>query len=305
MAESEIQWTDFTANPWEGCMKVSPLCDHCYAEVGNKRFHQGKHWGPHGPRRDVKNWKENIRKAKAKAIATGVRQRVFIASIADIFEKPMPMESNGKLIENYTTQDRRNELWKIIEQTPECIFLLLTKRPQNIHKYIPDKWGMQCPENVWFGCSVGTQAEVDLHISHLLEAPGGDNKFLSCEPLLEQIDIWDYLRPIVCVHGDYCNGSASDCNLDPRSNHINWVIVGGESGHHARPIKPKWIDDIKFACEDAKVPFFFKQWGAWIPSMIIGDSTLFDNHQMVKNSQSHQATWLDGKIYQEIPKSML
>lgn len=280
-------------------MKVGPGCDHCYAEVGNNRYYKGRHWGAQGPRRDVGNWRAKINEAKRAAIADGHKKRVFIASLADIFEKPMPMESAQGVALDITTADIRKEVFEVIDNTPECTFLLLTKRPQNIAKYVPDHWKLACPSNVWFGCTVVNQAEADRDIPYLLQSPGFGNKFLSIEPMLEEIDISKYFLQEcpLCQSYHHC-----DCGTWWYGGTPSWIIVGGESGHGARPMQVEWIDSIKQQCKEANVPFFFKQWGAWIPMAY--ETYLSIRHQMVKNPSQHDGTWIDGKTYQDYPQSM-
>ena len=211
MAETSISWTTFTANPWEGCTEVSPGCDNCYAKAQNKWLRGGKHWSKQGPRLAIANWRKTILKAKRVAIETGHRVPVFVASIADIFEKEMPLEN----MEGKTTDDIRQEFFEVAERTKECTFLLLTKRAVNINKMIPAHWmngGM--PDNVWFGASVCTQEEADKHIPHLLAALGIGNKFLSMEPLLGPIQIGNWLGIPDIHHHEMCKERRTDLQID-------------------------------------------------------------------------------------------
>jgi protein gp37 len=147
MAEvTGIAWCDHTFNPWIGCQKVSPACDHCYAETQDVRFHGGVHWGPGAPRRRTTDayWRAPLlwhRKAKA----AGVRRRVFCASSADVFDNAVP-------------ETWRQDLWALIAATPALDWLLLTKRPQNILKMLPANWGGGWP-SVWLGTSVENEVE--------------------------------------------------------------------------------------------------------------------------------------------------
>ena len=86
---SSIEWTHHTFNPWVGCQKVSPACDNCYAEAWDKRF-KGNRWGPHSDRTRTKTWREPL-KWNREAGATGVRQRVFCASLADVFDNHLSL----------------------------------------------------------------------------------------------------------------------------------------------------------------------------------------------------------------------
>ena len=121
MAEhTEIAWCDSTFNPWIGCQKVSPGCDHCYAEALMDHRHHRVEWGPHGERKRTSeaNWKLPLRWSK-KARASGTRPRVFCASLADVFDNQVPIQW-------------RTDLFDLIARTSELDWLLLTKRPENL-----------------------------------------------------------------------------------------------------------------------------------------------------------------------------
>jgi len=310
--ETKIGWTEFTVNAWEGCMKVGPGCDHCYAEADNKHWRKGANWGPHAPRRRVKNCYEKLNAASRAAIKSGHKMRVFTSSISDIFEKPYPVEGEPDI----TTHDLRLEYFKAIEQHPELTFLLLTKRPQNITKYIPEHWHAALPSNVWFGCTMVNQEEADRDIAHLLQAPGIGNKFLSIEPMLGPIEL-----DAIWIDCPTCNGSMTSI-VDESGGHvcgnclhpiaafrqgkvsgISWIIVGFESGHGARKGNPEWARSINRQCLEARVPFFFKQWGVYAPNgqtYTDGNGITHEVMQRGKNT----GNLLDGKIHEEYPTSM-
>lgn len=228
MAEnSGIEWTHHTFNPWIGCTKVSPACDHCYAEAWDHRF-GGERWGPHAPRTRTKTWGNPV-KWNRKAEAEGVRYRVFCASLADVFDNHKSIETSW-----------RRELWKLIEDTPHLDWLLLTKRPQNIKRFSPWAFGTY-PKNVWIGTTVENQEEADRRIPHLLDVPA-HVRFLSCEPLLGPVN----LRPSM----GWLGGATG----------LNWVITGGESGENFRHADPRWFTHLRDQCAATNVPFLFKQW---------------------------------------------
>lgn len=253
MAEnSKIEWTDHTFNPWEGCQKVGPGCDHCYAESRNARFSGGTavNWGPGAPRRrtSAANWRKPLawNAAHEQFFAEhGRRQRVFCASLADVFD-------------NAVDPAWRADLFALIEATPHLDWLLLTKRIGNVREMMLDValrlvWlgnvdASSLPANVWLGATIVNQAEADRDIPKLLAVPARV-RFLSMEPLLGPVNF-------AKVPG------FNRIGLD-LSNW--WVIVGGESGLGARPMHPEWVESIRDQCANAGVPFLFKQWGEWCP----------------------------------------
>lgn len=221
MAEnSGIEWTTHTFNPWIGCTKVSAACDHCYAEAWDKRF-GGERWGPHAPRKRTKTWGNPV-KWNRQAAEASTRPRVFCASLADVFD-------NHRSIEDAW----RRELWDLIRATPNLDWLLLTKRPQNIARYLPDDWGDGWP-HVWLGTTVENQQEWDRRWPCLAEVPARV-RFISAEPLLGPIDMRG---------GGY----------------LHWLITGGESGANYRPADPEWFRSLRDQCADLDVAFLFKQW---------------------------------------------
>lgn len=236
MAEnSAIEWTDHTFNPWEGCQKVGPGCDHCYAETRNARFGGGvaPNWGSGAPRRrtSVSNWRKPLRwNAEAWAFAEihGRKQRVFCASLADVFD-------------NAVDPAWRADLFDLIDATPMLDWLLLTKRVGNVESMVRAA-GREClPVQVWLGATVVYDAEVIRDVPKLLAAPAAV-RFLSMEPLLGPADI-----------------SWTECTVPG----LDWVIAGGESGPGARPMHPDWARGLRDQCAVAGIPFLFKQWGEW------------------------------------------
>ncbi len=239
MAENtKIEWTDHTFNPWEGCQKVGPGCDNCYAETRNARYAGGQaiNWGPGAPRRrtSASNWALPLRwNAQAEAFMAqhGRRQRVFCASLADVFDNAVDLSW-------------REELFQLIAATPNLDWLLLTKRIGNVPAMVAIIQGWM-PPNVWLGATITNQTEAERDIPKLLEVPARV-RFLSMEPLLGPVDIVPYIH----------------CDV---GNTVDWVIVGGESGPGARPMHPDWVRSLRDQCGAAGVPFLFKQWGEWKP----------------------------------------
>lgn len=237
MENSKIEWTDHTFNAWQGCIKVSPGCENCYALTLSNRW--GKDiWGP-GEKRERTSWSywQKPFAWNKKAEKEGRRYRVFCASMADVFE------DNPQLL------DWRSDLWDLIELTPNLDWLLLTKRPENVSKFTKrwETWE-QLPSNIWIGTSIENQEYADRRIPELLKIPARVH-FLSCEPLVGPLNLMKYLP----------------FGAHKWQHGINWVIVGGESSPRARPMHPTWAHKIRDDCQKEDVPFFFKQWGEWLP----------------------------------------
>jgi protein gp37 len=259
MAENtKIEWTDHTFNPWTGCTKVSPGCDHCYAEGWSKRAGDkvGK-WGSGAPRvrTTPANWAKPLKwQANAASFMAehGRRQRVFCASLADVFDNEVPPAW-------------RAELFALIAATPDLDWLLLTKRIGNVAKMIEAPGMQKCglPENVWLGATITSQAEADRDIPKLLSVPA-KVRFLSMEPLLGpvQLSLCDCDQGSMPGPGGVGGVTCPRCQGAGGQN-LDWVIVGGESGPGARPMHPDWARSLRDQCASAGVPFLFKQWGNW------------------------------------------
>lgn len=214
-------------------------------------------------------------------LAAEERHRVFCASLADVFEGEDTMPAESWPI----VQEARYKLFELIEQTPHLDWLLLTKRPQNVEyilrkTYTPTlaslwhKLEHGFLPNIWIGTSVENQQAADVRIPHLLQIPARV-RFLSCEPLLGPVSIapwlWAtapstgglYTYPSGRVERGRGFGGRMICHKPAKE--INWVICGGESGSHARPMHPDWARSLRDQCQAAGVPFHFKQWGEWLP----------------------------------------
>ncbi|TDX25430.1 phage Gp37/Gp68 family protein [Rhodovulum visakhapatnamense] len=258
---SKIEWCKHTFNPWIGCTKISPACDNCYAAAWDARW--GNSWGPHVRRRTSSaNWRKPLAWDKAAA-KSGVRHQVFCASLADVFDNDRSITSGW-----------RGDLWHLIHRTPNLDWLLLTKRPQNIARYLhPEEYG-DLPEwgdgwpNVWLGTSIEDQATADARIPRLLATPTAV-RFVSAEPLLGPVDLTPHLhqKRWGCDFGAARGGGSASGTIPA----LDWVIVGGESGPRARPMHPDWVRGLRDQCQAAGVAFFFKQWGEWSPCVLLGD----------------------------------
>lgn len=246
--DNEGQWhPGFSFNPWIGCTKVSPACDHCYAESWAKRSGLVQ-WGVGQPRRRTSeaNWKKPL-KWNREAEANGTRPKVFCASLADVFDTEVP-------------ELWRNDLFVLIERTPHLDWLLLTKRPNVAVNYIKTM-----RPNVWIGTTVENQEMADQRIPLLLKIPA-TVRFLSCEPLLgpmrlDRIPVADLMPS----QGNALTGENwpvhTGISYHSRTPHLDWVIAGGESGPHARPLNIGWVRDLNRQCSQAGVAAFNKQLG--------------------------------------------
>lgn len=252
MDNSKIEWTTHTFNPWWGCMKVSAGCKNCYAEAMDKRW-DGGNWGPDSNRRPMGEayWKQPLKWNKSAA-AAGVQAKVFCASMGDVFEG------------HRDTIPHLQRLFVLINQTPNLIWQLLTKRPENIMELVPSWWIKHgFPPNVWIGTSVEDQPAADTRIPHLLKVPAAV-RFLSCEPLLGSIALRRKAIDDKEIIQATLMGQLDEYSR-PVQRGIDWVIAGGESGHGARPMHPDWVRGLRDQCEAADVPFLLKQWGEWVP----------------------------------------
>ncbi len=262
---TRIEWCDHTFNPWEGCQKVSPGCDHCYAEARNARFGGGTatNWGPDAPRRrtSAANWSLPKRwNAQADAFMAqhGRRQRVFCASLADVFDNAVPVQW-------------RMDLFELIADTPNLDWLILTKRIGNVMAMCSGDSLMfeMIGSRVWLGATIVNQAEADRDIPKLLDVPARV-RFLSMEPLLGLVNISDIpdpagaicLKPLAGLRWKPIEGPVPGCIPESHPK-IDWVIIGGESGPGARPMHPDWARSLRDQSQAAGVPFLFKQWGNW------------------------------------------
>lgn len=247
--ETAIEWADDTFNPWVGCSKVSPACDHCYAEGWAKRAGQPQLWSGERRRTSDSNWREPV-KWNAEAMEHNRRRRVFCASLADVFDNEVPPEW-------------RASLFRLIRGTPYLDWLLLTKRIGNARRMIEEAISQQstiaprCQDgsapwaNLWLGATVVNQEEADRDIPKLLNTPARV-RFLSIEPMLGPIDI-----------GAYLPGARWMNHEQPMLEPLSWVILGGESGGGARHLEVSWARSVRDQCAAAGVPFLFKQWGEW------------------------------------------
>lgn len=269
---TNIEWADHTWNPWRGCTKVSQGCANCYAETWARRnpavFGQ---WGKGAPRVLAKNWGDPVRWNRFATCNCGtLRIDMRMPGVTgcpvcnSLFRRPRVFPSFCDWLDEEVPAAWLAQFLALINLTPNIDWLLLTKRPENWRERIDaaalastpfhQRWLVEWlngtpPGNVWFGVSVEDQTRADERIPLLMEIPAR-LRWLSVEPLIGQVD---FRR----VPGFNRAGSAG---VEMLRNF--WVVVGGESGHGARPCRVEWIRTIADACRAAGVPVFVKQLGS-------------------------------------------
>lgn len=239
--ETGISWCQHTFNPWIGCARISPACDGCYAAaMMQDRYHRAI-WGGPGvgagtrSRTSESNWKQPLAWNRA-AEKAGTRPFVFCSSLADVFDNAVPPEW-------------RADLFDLIQKTPQLVWLLLTKRPQNIESMVDDAGGI--PPNVAFGATCEDQKRYDMNAKHLAFAKSVCRPlftFISAEPLLGPIDLYALPAP---------NNALS----------VDWVITGGETDqgqHKARPTRRAWLRSLRDQCAAAGIAYHHKQNGEFL-----------------------------------------
>ncbi|MFG1304210.1 DUF5131 family protein [Xanthobacter autotrophicus] len=269
-----ISWADATVNFWMGCTALSPACDGCYARaLVQDRFGKAEWGGPgHGAgtrtRTAAASWNLPF-KLQRRAEKDGTRPFVFVNSLADIGDTAVPAEW-------------RAEAFGVMRRTPRLVYLLLTKRPQNMVKLTEAAGGL--PPN----CALGTTVEDQQRAMNLfhLACAARDLKplftFASFEPLLGPVDPTRVVlhegaaefpdQPEIHAARFLFNAlrGAASLGLPP----LGWAITGGETdqgAHKARPTHPDWFRSLRDQCAAAGVPFHFKQWGEWgMPSADLG-----------------------------------
>lgn len=215
---SKIEWTDTTWNPLRGCTKISPGCKHCYAETFAERF-RGVPGHPYEQGFDLRLVPEKL----TEPFSWSTPRKVFVNSMSDLFQPNVP-------------DDYIVDVVKVMTEANWHTYQVLTKRSERLKDLLATKLSFASAfRNIWWGVSVedqryGLPRVKDLRESHAVI------RFLSIEPLLEDLGQWD-------ISG------------------IGWAIVGGESGRGARPIEPVWVENILELCRKEGVAFFFKQWG--------------------------------------------
>lgn len=329
--ESAISWTDGTFNPLIGCAKVSPACANCYAE----RFAAGRMGRPElwrGERQitSPQTWGV-VRKLQRAAARDGRRRRLFMASLADVFEEHpawnAPLGDGWpRAIGRGTTAGLgvRAAALELVESVEGVDVIILTKRVENVRRMVPGSWLLSWPAHVWIGATVESQA-YDHRVRELLDIPAAV-RLVSAEPLLGALDL-TRIRPgggdELGVTYDALRGCLSgQSDADAGGPRIHWVITGGESGPRARPSRTDWYRSLRDQCARAGVAFHHKQNGEWVGTdaprrsldarsaivdregKILPDGAAFvpELHElMVRVGKTASGFQLDGREHREYP----
>lgn len=253
--ETAISWADMTFNMWIGCWKIDPECENCYAEATDNQRWGGEHWGRKAPRKwtGESYWKQLSRWNK-KAREDGVRRRVFVGSLMDWAETHPVPEIQAEM------NARRARFWEIARECDSLDFLMLTKRIEDAHRYLPwysgdELVGTPWP-NIWLGTTAGTVPNLRAH-SLALRQTAAAVRFISCEPFLEYISQpeWDIALGPRRDYSRSGDGTGPTPDLPP----IHWLIVGGESGSNRRAMHEDWVRVARDAAARHGVAFHYKQ----------------------------------------------
>ncbi len=326
MATSNIEWTEKVWNPTTGCNKVSRGCKFCYAEIMH-----GRQLGMN-PKKYFRPFLDGAFPSPEYLLTPLSWKKpsfIFVDSMSDLFHDNIPFEYIDKV-------------FAVMALARQHTFQLLTKRTSRMAEYFSQgheelfqrwknctyemtgqliaqsgEWEFPLP-NVWLGTSIEDQQSANERIPYLVEVPAVV-RWLSAEPLVGSIDLFMATKNV------------NDLNSENHLRGIHWLVAGGESGHgNVQPCHPDWLRSLQKQCMDAQVPFFFKQWGSFIPTVdfagtkinqqyIVGPRGSFgkwnevgpndimnpSNAQMAKVGKNKSGRLLDGKEYNEYPKSVL
>lgn len=277
---SKIEWCNHTQNWWLGCTKVGPPCDFCYAENMMDHRYGRVRWGAGEDRvrTSEQNWQQPFKWDRAAAKA-GKRATVFSLSLGDIWD-------------NEVDPRWRHDAFDVMEKTPNLIYLLLSKRIGNAVKMCDPCAGNRClPRNAALGATMATQDEWDRDLPKLKDAA----RIL--EPIFTFASVEPMLGPI-----------------DALGQFPSWVICGGESGPHARPMHPDWPKSLRDQCAAAGVPYLFKQHGEWFGELGSGNYRPASNGIQIHSfgdgriarrvGKKAAGRLLDGRTHDEFPAAL-
>lgn len=278
-----IEWTEATWNPVTGCSKVSQGCKHCYAERDWARLsaprptpniYTGRAFT------DVRCHPERL----DQPFRWSKPRRIFVNSMSDLFHENVP-DSFIKEVFRVMATEAHHTFQVLTKRAKRMRDLLIRWREDGTFRYHDD----MAPASIWLGVSVEDQAAADYRIPLLLRTPAAV-RWISAEPLLGPINLVEAFD--------------SEPSLD-------WIVAGGESGTHARPMHPDWVRSLRDQCATAGVPFLFKQWGEYAEDRQHGKATglsgpiracRFDDGTLVERIGKKAAgRHLDGKLHDEYP----
>lgn len=265
--KTQIEWTDATWNPVTGCTKVSLGCKNCYMFREYPKLAKGGVPGYAGGTPDlVRLWPARL----DQPLHWREPRRIFVCSMADLFHRAV-------------TVSFIHEAFMVMVKAKYHTFQVLTKRPEIMLEYVlaegrEHQWpdGISPPSNIWLGVSVEDQKTAEERIPLLLQTPAAV-RFVSYEPALGPLDLSTWLHVMwgpgkkhwfktPMFNGTDERGMEAPMRyLGKAKSELDWIIAGGESGPHARPSHPDWFRSVRDQCHAAGVPFFFKQWGEWLP----------------------------------------
>ncbi len=252
---TKIEWTDETWSPIVGCSKISTGCDHCYAEKMACRLSgmpKTKADYSHVITDGKWNGKTKLRsKVLEKPFSWKKPRMIFVCSMGDLFHDTVPFNSIL-------------EIMYVINKCPQHTFQILTKRPDRMHEFftdwVPNPFILQHGDlpNLWLGVTAENQEQADKRIPVLLDIPAA-KRFVSIEPMLGTVSLNQYY--FQDRQGNYPFKGVPIEGRTKWIDIIDQVIVGGETGPGARPIRHDWVTRIRDQCIESKTPFFFKSWG--------------------------------------------
>lgn len=257
---SKIPYCDETINPITGCSHASAGCDHCYAErMAWRLSHIGATKERYASVVDKNGWTGKLNFVPSeleKPYKWKSPRRIFLGSMADIFHDDIDVNWQLQILD-------------CISQNPQHIFLLLTKRAENMFNFF-DKWVDKSEwcylKNIWMGVTCENQEMADLRIPYLLDLPMHPDakRWVSCEPLLGAIDLTSILMDTSGYRNALTGDESSPWGNQEKSK-IDWVALGGENGSHSRYMQPDWALSVYQQCKDAGTPFFWKGYGSHNP----------------------------------------
>jgi len=328
---TKIEWADATVNAINGCTLVSEGCRHCYAArlAATRMQHHPSRAGL-----------ARVNAAGEAKFTGEVRLNETALRMPLSWRKPRAIfwNAHGDTFHENVPDDWIDRMMAVIALTPQHRHMVLTKRPERARRYLdrmtddysgdPSEWGFRFGgaarrvgatltnsleagfrswplSNLWLGTSIEDQATADARIPHLLATPAAV-RFVSAEPLLGPVDLTRIAGRNALTGKPFSRSAWSGLPFtDAPFPSLNWLIVGGESGPHARPANPQWFRDLRDQCVAAGVAFHFKQWGEWASvSEVEGPGPIheFPGGRCTRRvGKARAGRLLDGRTWDEVP----